>query len=120
MEKDIYLETEKLKKALDNDPRLVRLNELEKKMNNDEIVMSLAYKKDMAAVKYSDVLNHYSEESVEAKNALKELHQAKLELDNNPLVREYLEAYKEVRELYEQINEILFSDLNADLCPKEK
>ena len=120
MEKDIYLETEKLKKALDNDPRLVRLNELEKKMNNDEIVMSLAYKKDMAAVKYSDVLNHYSEDSVEAKNALKELHQAKLELDNNSLVREYLEAYKEVRELYEQINEILFSDLNADLCPKEK
>ena len=120
MEKDIYLETEKLKKVLDNDPRLVRLNELEKKMNTDEIVMSLAYKKDMAAVKYSDVLNHYSEDSVEAKNALKELHQAKLELDNNPLVREYLEAYKEVRELYEQINEILFFDLNADLCPKEK
>ena len=44
----------------------------------------------------------------------------KIVKDNNPLVREYLEAYKEVRELYDQINEILFSDLSIDLCPKEK
>ena len=38
--------------------------------------MSLAYKKDMASVNYSDVLNHFSEESEEAKKALKELHEA--------------------------------------------
>ena len=30
----------------------------------------------------------------------------------------YLEAYKEVRELYQSINEILFSNFNANLCPK--
>ena len=120
MEKDVYQEAELLKEELDKDSRIIRLNELEKRMNEDETVMALAYKKDMAAVHYSDVLNHFSEDSEEAKKALQELHKAKLDLDNNPLVREYLAAYKEVRELYDQINEILFSDLSIDLCPKEK
>ena len=120
MEKDIYQEAELLKETIEKDSRIVRLNELEKKMNKDETVMSLAYKKDMAAVKYSDALNHYSEDSEEVKAALIELHQAKLELDNHPLVREYLNAYKEVRDLYEEINDILFSDLTINLCPKEK
>ena len=52
--------------------------------------------------------------------ALKELHEAKLNLDNHPLVREYLNAYAEVRELYGEINEILFSNFASNLCPKEK
>ena len=120
MEKDLYQEVELLKQSLQEDPRIIRLNELEKKMNENEEVMALAYKKDMAAVNYSDTLNHHSEDSEEAKKAMSELHKAKLDLDNHPLVREYLNAYKEVRELYAEINEILFSDLNADLCPKEK
>lgn len=120
MSENIYLQAEELKKSLSNDPRIVRLNELEKKMNDDEEVMALAYKKDMAAVHYSDVLNHFSENSNEAQESLKVLHQAKLELDSHPLVQEYLKAYKEVRELYEQINEILFSNFSANLCPKDK
>ena len=93
MDKDIYTKAENLKELLEKDPRIIKLNELEKKMNDDEEVMALAYKKDMAAVNYSDVLNHFSEESPEAHKALKELHEAKLNLDNHPLVREYLKAY---------------------------
>ena len=120
MEKDLFQEAETLKETITKDPRLIRLNEIEKKMNEDEEVMALAYKKDMAAVKYSDVLNHYSEDSEEAKLAMHELYEAKLTLDNHPLVREYLAAYKEVRELYDEINEILFSDLEPNLCPKVK
>ena len=120
MEENIYSKAEKLKESLTNDPRVIRLNELEKKMNNDEEVMALAYRKDVAATNYSDVLNHFSEESEEAKEALKKLHEAKLALDSHPLVREYLSAYKEVRELYEEINEILFANFNSNLCPKEK
>ena len=120
MRKEIYKLTLELKELIDNDPRLSKLNSLEKRMNDDEEVMSLAYKKDMAAVRYSDTLNHFSEDSKEAKEALKELHLSKKNLDENPLVREYLNAYKEVRNLYLDINNILFSDLNAELCPKEK
>ncbi len=120
MEKDIYLKAENLKELLEKDPRIMKLNELEKKMDEDEEVMALAYKKDMAAVKYSDALNHYKKDSKEAEEALKKLHQAKLELDNHPLVKEYLRAFKQVRELYDEINEILFKSFSIDLCPKEK
>ena len=120
MEKDIYLKAENLKELLSKDPRIIKLNELEKKMNEDEEVMSLAYKKDMASVNYSDVLNHFSEDSKEAQKVLKELHEAKLNLDNHPLVKEYMKAYIEVRELYEEINKILFANFASNLCPKEK
>lgn len=120
MDKSIYEKAENLKELLEEDPRVKRLNELEKKMNEDEEVMSLAYKKDMAAVKYSDILNHFSEESEEAKKALKELHEAKLKLDNHPVVKEYMKAYIEVRELYGEINEIVFANFSSNLCPSKK
>ena len=120
MSKDIYSQAEQLKTEISHDPRVIRLNELEKKMNESEEVMALAYKKDMAAVNYSDILNHFSRDSKETEEALKVLHQAKLDLDNHPLVKEYLQAYKEVRELYGEINEILFSNFSASLCPKDK
>ena len=120
MTKDIYQKAEELKDRLISDPRIISLNNIEKEMNENEEVMALAYKKDMAAVKYSDLLNYFSEDSEEAKKAMKELHEAKLNLDNHPLVKKYLAAYKEVRELYEQINSVLFGDFTANLCPKEK
>lgn len=120
MEKDIYLKAENLKELLEKDPRIMKLNELEKKMDEDEEVMALAYKKDMVAVNYSDVLNHFKEDSNEAQKALKELHEAKLNLDNHPLVKEYMKAYVEVRDLYNQINKILFANFASNLCPKDK
>ena len=120
MDKDIYTKAENLKELLEKDPRIIKLNELEKKMNENEEVMSLAYKKDMAAVHYSDTLNHFSEDSIEAQKALKELHEAKLNLDNHPVVKEYMKAYVEVRDLYNEINEILFANFASNLCPKDK
>ena len=99
---------EKLKEAINNDPRLLRLNELDKKLNNDEEVMKLAYQKDMALVSYEDSLKHFSKDSKEVNEALKRLHKAKLSLDNHPLVQEYNSAYKEVRKIYDKINQELF------------
>ena len=119
MEQSIYLQAEQLKEELSNDSRVVLLSKLEQEMNLNEEVMALAYKKDMAAVKYSDILNHFSEDSEEAQKALKELHQAKLDLDSHPLVKEYLKAFKDVRELYDEINNILFGNFSPNLCPKK-
>ena len=120
MSEDIYTKATNLKTLLSQDSRIALLNKLEKEMNENEEVMALAYQKDMAAVNYSDVLNHYSKDSKEAESALKTLHEAKLKLDSHPLVVSYLKTYKEVRDLYNEINEILFSDFSANLCPKEK
>ena len=119
MSKDIYQEAEQLKEKINSDPRVILLNKLDKEMSENEEVMALAYQKDMASINYSDTLNHFSEDSKEAQEALKKLHEAKLKLDSHPLVQRYLAAFKEVRELYGEINEILFSNFASNLCPKE-
>ena len=115
MAKDIYETAYELKDLLSSDERIKRLNELETKMNNDNEVIALAYQKDVAVSNYSDALNHFGENSPEVKNAQKELYEKKLALDTHPLVREYLDAYKEVRDLYIQMNGLLFDGLNLKL-----
>lgn len=120
MEKDIYSLAASLKESLKNDPRILKLEKLEKEMDNDKSVMALAYAKDVASSEYSDILNHFAEDSETARKYQKKLYEAKKALDEHPLVKEYLSAYKEVRELYSQINNILFDDLSIDLCPKGK
>ena len=115
MNQDIYNLAYELKELMSNDERITKLNSLEEKMNNDNEVISLAYQKDMACLKYSDALNHYSEESKEVKEAQRELYEKKLALDNNQIVRDYLKAYIDVRDLCSEINAILFNGLNLKL-----
>lgn len=118
MVSNIYLLAGELKDLLDNDERIIRLNKLENELNNNEEVMALSYQKDLAVSAYSDALNHFANDSKEIKQYQHELFLKKEALDNHPLVKEYLKAYSEVRDLYFQINEILFNDLS--LHQKEK
>ena len=118
MVSNIYLLAGELKDLLDNDERIIRLNKLENELNNNEEVMALSYQKDLAVSAYSDVLNYFANDSEEIKKYQHELFLKKEALDNHPLVKEYLKAYSEVRDLYFQINEILFNDLS--LHQKEK
>ena len=118
MVSNIYLLAGELKDLLDNDERLIRLNKLENELNNNEEVMALSYQKDLAVSAYSDALNHYANNSPEIKKYQHELFLKKEALDNHPLVKSYLKAYSEVRDLYFQINEILFNDMS--LHQKEK
>ena len=113
--KDIYTLSNELNDLLKNDERILLLNKLEKEMNENEEVMTLAYQKDVAVSNYSDALNHYSKDSEEVKKAQKELHLKKEALDNHPLVRQYLNVYSKVRDLYFEINDILFSNLNLKM-----
>ena len=112
---DIYSLSYELKDLLTNDSRIILLNELEKKMNDSEEVMALSYQKDVAVSEYSDALNHFLEDSEEVRNAQHNLRLKKEALDNHPLVREYLKAYSEVRDLYYELNDILFSGLNLKM-----
>ena len=118
MQDNIYSLASELKELLEADPRVKRLNDLEKELENNEEVMALSYQKDVAISSYSDALNHYEENSPEMKKFQRELFLKKEALDNHPLVKEYLKAYGEVRDLYFQINDILFQDLSLHL--KEK
>ncbi len=118
MVSNIYLLAGELKDLLDNDERIIRLNKLENELNNNEEVMALSYQKDLAVSSYSDAFNHFANNSEEMKKYQHELFIKKEALDNHPLVKEYLKAYSEVRDLYFQVNEILFNDLS--LHQKEK
>jgi len=112
MEKDIYLLASELKELLDHDERIITLNKIEEEMNNSDEVISLSYKKDCMVIKYSDCLKYADENSSICKKAHHDLYLAKEELDNHPLVRNYLDAYSKVRDLYFYINEILFGGLS--------
>lgn len=118
MVSNIYLLAGELKDLLDKDERIIRLNKLENELNNNEEVMALSYQKDLAVSSYSDALNHFANNSEEMKKYQHDLFLKKEALDNHPLVKEYLKAYSEVRDLYFQVNEILFNDLS--LHQKEK
>ena len=118
MVSNIYLLAGELKDLLDNDERIIRLNKLENELNNNEEVMALSYQKDLAVSAYSDALNHFANNSEEMKKYQHDLFLKQEALDNHPLVKEYLKAYSEVRDLYFQVNEILFNDLS--LHQKEK
>lgn len=112
---DIYSLAYELKDLLTNDERFVLLDKLEEKINNNENVMALSYQKDLAVSNYSDAINHFPKDSDEVKKAQHELHLKKEELDNYPLVKEYLKAYNVVRDLLFNINNILFSNLSLHM-----
>jgi cell fate (sporulation/competence/biofilm development) regulator YlbF (YheA/YmcA/DUF963 family) len=112
MNEKIADKTAKLKAEIESLPEVIELEKLNKLLNEDETVMKLSYKKDMAEIKYEDSVRYFGEKSTETREAQKALYQAKLELDNNELVIKYNEAYKKVRKIYDKINEEIFNPFN--------
>jgi cell fate (sporulation/competence/biofilm development) regulator YmcA (YheA/YmcA/DUF963 family) len=118
MENDIYERAYALKDALKKDSRMVRVTQCEEKMNDSVEVMALAYQKDLAASRYAELLNIYPEDSEEIRNARLALQKTKIALESHPLVRDYITAYAEVRDLYFMMNDKLFSFIYPHLCPQ--
>ena len=106
----------KLKEYLSKDSRITKLDELEEVMNSNNEVARLAIKKEAASDDYNFALSHFAKDSKEVESAQKKLYEAKKELDMHPVVKEYMEQYKIVREYYKEINDILFSIINKDKC----
>ena len=105
-----------LKSMLDSDERIIALNKLDKEMSNNEEVMKLSYALDVASSKYSDMLSIYREDSKEVKEARLALVAAKENLYSHPLVKQYLEVYSRVRDLYMEVDNILFADYKRGGC----
>ena len=116
MDDKVYFLSKELKEEMDKDPRFIHLLELEKKINDDEEVISLSMKKETVNNKYIDLLKYYKEDDEVVVNARKELFSAKKELDSHPLVKEYLKAYSEVEQLLYELNNILFKDVKRGHC----
>ena len=113
---DIYSLSYELKDLLTNDPRIIRLNELEKKLNESFEVYQLSQRKDECLETYTKLKEVYPDEHEDVVNALKNLVEAKKVLNSHPLVKEYLSIYNDVRDLYMEIDNVLFSDFKARNC----
>jgi len=112
----IYSLAYKLKDEINSDALVVALNEIEAKLEKNDEVMKLAYKKDMAVLEYNDLLKVFKFDSKEVITSIKYLSEIKNELNTHPLVKEYLDKYKQVKELFNNINKILFSGFELDEC----
>jgi cell fate (sporulation/competence/biofilm development) regulator YlbF (YheA/YmcA/DUF963 family) len=113
MVEKIFSLCDELRTLLNEKEEIKLLNEIENEMNTNEEVLSLVYKKDIISSEYSDILKYSSEDSELAQNKLKELHQAKLNLDNHPLVEKYRKYYARVIIIYKEVNDILFKDFKT-------
>jgi hypothetical protein len=110
VEKELLRSLTELREALKNDPRIQKLDSLEKRIAEDSFVVSLSKAKEAAENRYEDRLAFQKASSEECQCLQKELYLAKKALDENPLVREYNAAFTAVRDLYMAIDDILFRD----------
>lgn len=109
MEKFIEDGLDELRKAIADDPRVKKLDALEKRLNESPEVFLLAKKKEAAESQYSLSLSLYNKGSKELEAAEHSLYEAKLALDSVPLSKEYTEAFIAVSSFYRQIDDIIFS-----------
>ena len=112
MNQNLLEKTLLLKSEIENHEDVKKLKEIDEQINNDEEVMKLCYKKDVAVTNYEDAIRYFGENSDEALKAQKALHQAKLALDENELVKQYNLQFKKVRKIYDKINEEIFNKFN--------
>ena len=105
MENVIFSSCLELKKAMESDPRFILLKEKEEKALKDEEVVSLITKKEAILMEYSSILSYKKKDDPEVISIEKKLHQVKLQLDLHPLVKEYNEQYKIVKNIIMEINE---------------
>ena len=107
------IKAKELNEELNKNSDVVLLNELDKKLNDSYEVYQLSNKKDEALERYISLKKIYNEDNEKVVAARLELKKAKEELNNYPLVKEYLEVYSRVRDLYLQINKILLDDFSG-------
>lgn len=112
MNQILFDKVQELKVAIENSEEVKELNRLNALLENDEEVMKLCYRKDCAVTEYEDALKHFGENSNEALNAQKRLHEAKLALDSNEIVKKYNEQFRIVRNIYDKINKEIFNPFN--------
>lgn len=94
--------------ALNSDERIIALKKKEEDLSSFE-VKELSRKMNLASSLYEEDLSRYGFSSPFVVSNRKKLHEAKLELDSNEKVKEYMQTYLKVKELYSKIDEIVFS-----------
>ena len=108
MKETTYRALETLKKALDQDERILTLNVLDQEVNADPKLLELSLEAKKKAEGYANSLYFGQDDPENTPPAQHELYLAKKELDEYPLSQQYQKAYYAVRRLYAELDEILF------------
>ena len=116
MNERIFDLSTRLNEALVNNPKVKELSKFEEELNNSYEVYLLSQKKDEALELYSKLKDIYPDDNKEVKAALIKLKEAKEALNNHPLVKSYLSIYNEVKYLYMEVDDILFSEFKGKAC----
>ena len=116
MEEKIYFLAKEINEELNKNQDVVLLNKLDKELNDSYEVCTLSNKKDEALEKYISNKDLYGEDDKRTVDSLKALQLAKKELNNHPIVKQYLEVYSRVRDLYLEINHLLLDEYKGGKC----
>lgn len=111
---DIYTKIDEISSLIKNRECVTKIKLIEKQMECDEEVLRLVIDFETAQREYSICLNHYDENSKEAKAYQKNLFEKKLILDSHPLIKKYYELLKEVNEPLRYIEMKLLSLFKID------
>lgn len=109
MDDKVYNLLNSLNEELRKNPKVIELEKLDKALNDSFEVYTLSNKKDLALEQYINNKDLYGENDPLTIKALEELRKAKEELNTFPLVVSYLKVYSEVRDLYNNINDIIIN-----------
>lgn len=104
-----------LKDALKKETCIIELNKIEKIMENDDEIKVLSYKLDLATTAYSDALKIYDKESLKIKPYYDGIINANDALNKNEIIINYYKYYREVKNICNEINEILFKPFNEKI-----
>jgi hypothetical protein len=102
-----------LKETLEQDQRVVLLNQLDHLLNQNQTLLALSETYQRAQANYQSMWESYGDESPHLLRARAELHQVKVQVDSHPLVRDYLKAYGQVREIYQTIQQKIFTPFKS-------
>lgn len=108
MNEELLNKIERLNSALKASKEYEELKEFETRLDSNDEVKILSYKKDVAISKYEDALRHYEKNSKEVLDASKEMSEAIFALNNHQVVKAYMEKYEAYNAIINEINKSLF------------
>ena len=110
---EIITLAQNLKDSLESDERVSLLNQLDQALNQNQTLLLLTETYQRAQINYQSMWESFGDDSPQLLRARAELHQVKIQVDSHPLVRDYLKAYGQVRELYSKIQQEVFAPFKS-------
>jgi predicted RND superfamily exporter protein len=108
MDSNIITKSEELKALMKKDPRIIRLDNLEKELYKHPELVEQSKKMNDLVNQYELALKIHPRDSKEVQALYHQVYEAKLALDKNPIAKEYNEAFIAVNDLYMAIDDIIF------------